>query len=230
MSYTPRPDIIWHELKTLAQQVKQLLTQSPLGYSSITRGSLRVASNEGLIVDGSAKVTGYLVVTGTLRGTGTFEWLGTMNISGAQNVTGPTTFSGSVTVTGEWTQNGVWHLNGDGDITGDVGVTGDVTILPGGKLQVGDMIIDPSDGGSVTFPGGAVVHAGSSGGIEMRDGSYAAVVTDSGASVGRLGRAITVSESGFRMDGLPSGSPGNGTAAGVLYEDGLGYLKVSDGT
>lgn len=223
MSYTPRPDIIYQELLQLRLLVQQLLTQSPLGYSSITEGSLRVASNEGLIVEGSAKVTGYLVVTGTLRGTGTFEWLGTMNISGAQNVTGPTTFTGQVTV------NGPWKLVGNGQITGNVDLTGDLRVLPGGLIRVGDMIIDPADGGSVRFPGGAYVRAGAGGGIEMRDGSYAAVVTGSGASVGRSGNSISVTEGGFRMDGLPSGSPGNDTAAGVVYLDGSGYLRRSTG-
>ncbi|MBT2485730.1 MULTISPECIES: hypothetical protein [unclassified Microbacterium] len=214
MTYTPRPDIIYQELQQLRQLVQQLLTQSPLGYSSITEGSLRVASNEGLIVEGSAKVSGYLVVTGTLRGTGTLEWLGTINISGAQNVTGPTTFTGQLTV------NGPWDLNGNGEITGNV------RVLPGGRIQVGDMIIDPADGGSVTFPGGAKVQADPGGGIRMIDGTTRVYVGAGLAAMQMGGRSVAISASGIQlngMDAIPS-SLANGASPGCIWTDGSGEV------
>lgn len=219
MSYIPRPDIIWQRLKELERLVRRLLTQSPLGFSSITRGSLRVASNEGLIVEGSAKVSGWLIVTGTervvgrLEGSGTFDWTGPMYLRGAQNITGDVTFTGHLTVTGPWT------LVGAGEITGDVDLTGDIRVLSGGRILVGDMIIDPSGGGSVTFPGGAEVSADPGGGIRMIQGTNRVYVGSGLVSLQYGTRSWSVSGSGHRMGGaetIPSSLAG-GAPAGTLW-------------
>lgn len=60
------------------KRVSTLETQSPNGFSSVTRGTFRIASDEGLLVEGQAHVTGLL------SGTGEIDW------------SGPGTFTGDV--------------------------------------------------------------------------------------------------------------------------------------
>lgn len=224
MSYTPRPDVMYQELQELQQLVRGLLTQSPLGYSSITRGSLRVSSNEGLFVDGSAKVDGWLIVTGTervtgrLEGSGVFDWTGPMYLRGAQSVTGQVTFNGQMTV------NGPWELVGAGEITGNVDLTGDIRVLSGGRILVGDMVIDPSGGGSVTFPGGAEVSADPGGGIRMIQGANRVYVGSGLVSLQNGSRSYSISASGHRMSGLNEreSALANGAPAGCVWADGSG--------
>ena len=85
-------------MRELVKRIRRLETGSPLGNSSITKGSLRIASAEGLIVEGSAKVTGTLAVTGILNANGTVTLTGTVGISGPLDITGNTTLSGDLTV------------------------------------------------------------------------------------------------------------------------------------
>lgn len=152
-----------------------------------------------------------------------------LDLVGQWRFRGNGAITGDVVAEGKWTQNGAWEFNGPGDIAGNVDLRGTIRVLAGGKIQVGDVVIDPADGGKVTFPGGAYIRGGSTGGVEVVAGAYSAVVTSAGGAIGRSGRSVTVSEAGFRLDGVPSGSPGNGTAAGVYYRDGTGYMRVSTG-
>ena len=245
----------WGWLERLTRRVDRLFSGAMFENASITNGRLRLIG--GLLrVDsgGRVQIVGTLEINGTTTVTGVFDVEGPWDLAGDGSITGNVSIAGNVTATGIWTQIGEWHLNGNGSITGDVDITGILTLLSElivssvgkitvgagasrividgatGKILVGNMTIDPANGGSVVFPGGAVVKAGPSGGISMTQGSYAAVITSTGASVGRSGRSISVTESGFRMDGVPTGSPGNGTQSGVFYRDGLGYIKVSDGS
>lgn len=194
-----RPDQPERAFWRLLERIDRLETMVYGRSSSVTNGHTRFIGNESILVEGSGKVSGWWIVTGTLRVIGTLQMLGTMVIEGIMS------------------------------LTGTMNVTGDIKVLPGGKIQVGDMVIDPASGGSVTFPGGAIVRAGSGGGIEMRDGSYGAVVNSSGASVGRIGNSISVTESGFRMDGVPTGNPGSEMEQGTLYMDGLGWIRKASG-
>ncbi|WP_193596067.1 hypothetical protein [Microbacterium sp. YJN-G] len=202
------------EIRDLMRRIRVLESASPLGWSSVTEGALEIRSPEGLIVIGSAKVSG------TLTGSGTFDWTGPMNLQGAQTITGPTTFTGQMTV------NGPWKFVGNGQITGDVDVTGNIKILPGGKIQVGDMIIDPTGGGSVTFPGGAVVQADPGGGIRMIQGLNRVYVGSGLVSMQYGSRTIALSASGQRMDGLPTtpSSLANAAPVGTIWSDTSGQL------
>lgn len=219
----------WGWIGRIIRRIERLESGSWLENSSITNGRLRLIG--GLLrLDSGALL----------------ELIGQWRFFGNGAITG------DVVAEGKWTQNGPWEYNGDGDIYGDVDLvgilkSGNVRIEDGkiyvgaggtqividgvtGKLTAGNLTIDPANGGVVSFPGGAVVKAGSGGGIAVQQGSYAAVVTSSGASVGRSGNSISVTDSGFRMDGLPTGSPGNGTPAGNVYVDGTGYLRRSSGS
>lgn len=248
MSFERRLDLLALDFAEQKRLVRQLLTQAPIGYSSVSQGALRIASNEGLLVQGSAKVEGWLVVTGTERVTGTLEVQGRLIASGAIDLSGPTTITGATSITGDTDisgrlrasgaieLNGPTKITGETEITGNTKITGDTTLTGNlevrddGKITVGEMVIDPAGGGQVTFPGGARVRGGGSGGVEVRQGDYSAVVTSAGASIGRPGRSISVTEAGIQLLGVPTGSPGPEYQAGVYYRDPTGMTRVASGT
>lgn len=166
------------QMRDILKRLKKVEVGSFLGYSSISEGSLEVRSNEGLLVDGSAKVNGWLVVTGTervtgrLEGSGTFDWTGPMNLKGAQSVTGPTTFTGKVDINGNVDINGplnvlgTWKLTGNGDIAGNVNLTGDMAVKSGGSITVqgggGNVTLSSTYGSPRINLGGAQIDGGSS--------------------------------------------------------------------
>jgi hypothetical protein len=191
MSYTPRPDVFYAQFVELRDLVRERFTAAPLGYTSISEGALRIISPEGLIVEGSARVSG------TLTGSGTFDWTGPMNLQGAQTITGPTTFTGQMTV------NGPWKFVGNGQITGDVDVTGNIKVLPGGKIQVGGMTIDPfTGGGRIDFGDGRMIHA-ASGHLAIYDGTRFIVFNSTGVAInGGGGPTVTVGPGGIQ--GVPT--------------------------
>lgn len=203
-------------------------------------GLLRLDSGALLELFGQWRFTGPGAITGDVVAEG--KW--TQN--GDWEFNGPGDIEGDVTATGEWTQNGLWKFNGDGEITGDVelvgiltsgnvriqdgriyvGAAGNQIIIDGdtGKINAGGLTIDPTGGGKVTFPGGAEVKGGASGGVEMRQGNYAAVVTSTGGSIGKVGNAIAVADGGvFQLVGVPTTS-GKGVPSGTLWADATGRV------
>jgi hypothetical protein len=100
------------EIEKLWKRLERLERGAPIGFSAVSRGALRILSEEGLIVEGSARISGIL------DGDGELIW------SGDISFTGPFTIDGVTTQNGEYTVNGAWHLIGDGDIAGDVNMTG----------------------------------------------------------------------------------------------------------
>jgi predicted acyltransferase (DUF342 family) len=164
MSDEIRFDILEESLRELRDTVRQLTTQAPTGYTSITEGSLRVASNEGLLVQGSQKVEGWLVVTGTERVTGTLEILGRLVASGAidltgnTDITGPTTIRGATSITGDTditgrlTAAGAVELTGPTKITGDVDLIGLLHLAQSGRIEIGQIVLSEEDGGSLRAP------------------------------------------------------------------------------
>lgn len=98
------------------------------------------------------------------------------------------------------------------------------------KISVDQMVIDPASGGQVRFPEGATVRGGSNGGVEVREGEYAAVVTSAGASVGRPGRSVSVTDAGIQVLGAPTGNPGEVYPQGVYYRNAAGFVSVASGS
>lgn len=100
---------------------------------------------------------------------------------------------------------GQLRIRGTGqlEVEGSIDLTGDMTVTGGGQIIVGDMVIDPADGGSVTFPGGAVVRAGVGGGVELREGSNFVYAGAGGVLIGQSGNSIFVNN-GYRFNGLPT--------------------------
>ena len=110
------------EFEALARQVRAPSTQSPLGNSAITSGALRVASAEGLIVQGSA------LVIGLLDGTGTFHWAGPMTI------------------------DGITQFNGPLGLDGPAFLRDSLTVESGGSITAGLLRIDETDAGRISHP------------------------------------------------------------------------------
>ncbi len=215
---------MWGWLQRLIRRVERLESGAFLENSSITGGRLRF-------------------IGGLLR----LDSGALLELIGQWRFFGNGAISGDVVAEGKWTQNGPWEFNGPGDIDGDVllggdfnltgkltaagiriedgiiwvGTSGSLIAIDGttGQIVAGSMVIDPTGGGSVTFPGGAVVKAGSSGGVAMTQGSYTAVITATGASIGKTGLNVSVTDAvGVQFVGLPT-TTGKGVPAGTLWAD-----------
>ena len=117
-------------MRELVKRVRRLEAGSPLGNSSITKGGLRIASQEGLTVEGSARVSGVLAVTGT------------ENVSGTLNVTGPLTVTGATALNGNTTINGTLAVKGAATLENNLTLTG-----TNGKIRVGAATLGPSAAG-----------------------------------------------------------------------------------
>lgn len=131
-------------IPSILRRLRILETTAPVGFTSISRGALRVASNEGLLVQGSQKVEGWLVVTGTERVTGLLEVLGTLSVAGQMNVTGPLNTSGEM------------NVNGPLKVSGATTLGAILTLAAGGKIVGGGMTIE---NGKVKFDTGASLEA-----------------------------------------------------------------------
>ncbi len=133
----------------LVRRVEKLERAAPTGFSSVTRGTFRIASMEGLKVEGSERVTGILIVDGTLQVTGTETVSGTLVISGGQIINGTFVINGTTTVNGATTFVGDVHITGTATLTGTLAVTG------GGQVQIGLMVLSPAlsgGGGGISSP------------------------------------------------------------------------------
>ncbi|MDY0891886.1 hypothetical protein [Frigoribacterium sp. CFBP9030] len=167
------------QAKKTKDAIRRAETASPLGFSSVTRGAVSIESDEGLLVDGSQRVTGRLhvdgieYVSGQLRVTGSFivsgnaEVTGPMRVSGPLDVLGDTTFIGPMEVQGTSTFIGKMTIEGDLDITGHTVITGEFevkgdvtftgkTVLNGDTEMNGDTKVS----GDVEVTGGGEIVAG----------------------------------------------------------------------
>jgi|GEM_PF-4511405 len=117
MGRIDRPDE--DPIVAIERRVRKLETQDPLGWSSITRGQLRIGGSAIMLVDSS----GGLVVHGSINGDGTITWTGAFTLSGLTKLLGTTSFEGDTT------QKGPFHVKGNSDFTGTVLINGDATLL-----------------------------------------------------------------------------------------------------
>ncbi|VXC30468.1 conserved hypothetical protein [Microbacterium sp. 8M] len=222
------------EIPEILRRIRALETQSPIGFSSITRGALRVASPEGLLVEGSA------YVSGILHGDGDFNWSGDMNLTGSQHVTGPTVFDGTLTINGNTTINGTttvngplnvvgtWKLIGNGEIQGNTVITGSVIVNSPGLIRItGGASPATLEDGRMSFGTGGVVEADvTNGGVRMNVGTNRVYVGTGAVAIQRGGVSIVLSGSGisfFGMDTIPSASA-NHAPVGTIWTDGTGKV------
>ncbi|MDQ1206608.1 hypothetical protein [Microbacterium sp. SORGH_AS_0862] len=147
-------------------RLKTLETTAPVGFTSITRGALRVASAEGLIVEGSARVSGTLIVSGEETVDGQLTITGTLIVSGNTEISGPTTITGTFGIDGNTTLTGNFTVSEGGEIV----IAGATPIRLGANtagiaaIGLGASEIRGGDNGVVIDPGsGAAIATGSSG-------------------------------------------------------------------
>lgn len=174
------------ELDQLRGEVRELRAMVTAGFTSITRGSLRVASEDGLIVEGTALVTGLLHVIGRVlvQGLGTLEVSSLIDLSGMLRVLGEILVpeGGKITV-------------GDIRIEGGKIYVGASIVIDGtsGRITAGGLTIDPEEaGGAIGFGGGArLIAADGSPGVRVQSGgAWEAVVGANGVSLkGDIGDA-----------------------------------------
>ncbi|UGS27574.1 M23 family metallopeptidase [Microbacterium resistens] len=208
----------WGWIERLVRRVDRLYSGAMLENSSITNGRMRFIGGLLLIDSG-----GTLQVIGQLVGEGDFRWVGPWTLEG------PGTISGDTVGTGKLDWRGLWNLIGNGTIEGDVlgtgkltwnglwemvgagKIRGDVEVLDNGKLRIGNMIIDPTEGGSISFPGGAKVQADPNGGARIIQGNNRAYVGPNLVSL-QYGadKSIALSNSGITVRGAPVDGSGVG--------------------
>lgn len=141
-------------------------TASPGGNTSVSEGAFEIRSNEGLIVSGSAKVSGTLAVTGTETVAGTLIVTGTERVDGTLRVTG------HFIVDGDQTVNGPLVVAGTFAITGATTLTGNLTVNAPGKITVaGGTSPAVLADGSLTFGTGAKLEADGAGARLISGGS-----------------------------------------------------------
>src|SRR5690606_995241 len=123
-------------------------------------------------------------------------------------------------------------VTGNSAFAGLMTIVGDMLVAGTGKITVGDMVIDPSSGGSVRFPGGAAVRADTGGGVRAVVGTNKLYVGPGAVTVqGPNGRNIILSASGISILGLDTrvSSLANGAVAGTIWSDGTQIFRVVDG-
>lgn len=194
------------ELADLKRRIAALEKATPLASASITRGRLRVASTEGLVVEGSAKVSGTLNVSGILTGLGSFLW------------------NGIVTLTSTFTSNGPWNLNGAGTITGNSTQTGDMTVNGGGKIVIAGSVpmtlgITSNGKPGAEFSGGRMSSDGSR--IALESGSATVGAASTFASISFGSSAVVAQSDSVYLFNLPTSTNAPNlywsSATGKLY-------------
>lgn len=194
--------------KATERRLRRVESAAPIGYSSVTRGGLRIASAQGLTaqsVPGGAPaidVTGRQRVSGLLDGDGTFTWTGPVNIGGSCTISGPLNVTGNVTTSGSFTNSGTFTNNGATNLNGATTVKGDLNVVSPGKIKAGNLTIDPVTGsGSVLFSNGAQLYTNGSS-VQLFIGAVSVTLTATQATIGTGGKSVILSASGHTLGGL----------------------------
>lgn len=214
-------------IKDIIRRIRILENGAPVGFTAITRGQLRVASNEGLLVQGSAKVEGWLVVTGTanvvgtLQGSGAIIWSGPASFSGDTDIGGTLNVGASAHFTGNTTIGGSLVVNGAAQLNSDL-------VLAGGRIVGGGMVIQS---GQIAFIGGGVIQE--SGGSFLISPSSAVlidgdlIVTDTALIQGGLNVDGHIAADSLTVSGAKSFLMPHPTKPGMLLRHGSTESPVS---
>ena len=208
-------------INRLVRRIERLEAGANLESSSITNGRMRFIG--GLLrVDSGGRVE----IVGSLQIDGTTVVNGRFKIEGPWSLNGDGEIAGNVNITGKLTQNGPWEFIGAGKITGNVDVTGTIRVLAGGKIQVGNIVIDPTiSGGAIAFANGAQVFTDEST-IQVYKGNGVAQISDAEVKLQLGGTAIRVTSGNVQILGLPTRSRANAQNAviGSIWSDTSGNL------
>lgn len=230
------PGNITQEMDRQRRMQREAATGSPMASSSVTRGRVRIESEDGLVanqVPGGAaaiQVNGRQSVSGRLDGDGNLDWTGPTNLAGSTTIAGATSITGNVTTTGSFTNSGTFTNNGATKLNGATEVKGDLTVVSPGKVKVGTkMTLEPSDnGGSIQFPTGKLMDDGAR--TVMVSGNHFVSVSGSAAALSATSKQITVTNSYVQISGLPTANasayPGGFLNAVVADSSGMLYRLV----
>jgi hypothetical protein len=241
-------------IRKLVERIERLERAAPVGFTAVSRGALRITSDEGLIVEGSARISGVLdgdgdliwsgpiVFTGgfTINGTtvqnGEYTVTGPFHVNGTTDINGNTTVNGLFDVvgaskfTGEVTVDGGWHLNGDGDIRGNVSMTGVLTVGVGGAIQVGTVTLGVTSNGrpGLDFDGATLTENADR--LALESGQAVVGVAPQFSAVAFGSKVVRVSEAGTTVVGpifLPDLPTISGVSANVTVDPATGELGVT---
>lgn len=229
----------------IARRLRSAERGANLGYSSITRGGMRVASADGLLVQtvpgglpglritGLEVVDGTLRITGTVEGSGTFTWTGTLNQAGATNLRGPVAItgeSGTLTVDAETLLRGITRMLNDLRVEsgGKITVTGGSSpaTLQDGKLSFGtggSVEADTGVGGVRMVAGDAVVNAGST--ASVRKGNASVIAGPLGIDINAAALRLLINAPVSLTPGLIPTQTGTGLPVGTLLITSTGALR-----
>lgn len=244
-------------INDILRRLRQLEFNTNQNAMGIGRGGIDVyggggitIENGGLVVTGSATITGVLEATGTINMSGVFTATGDVNLNGPVDIAGNTTITGDVTSAGHFTQTGPTDLNGVTTVAGDTTVTGDFTVngpmkttgtlgvegvttlkanlnvISGGKIIAGGLSLDPlATGGSLVFAGGGGVQ-GQSGITVMKGFGNAGFLSSTMASMFAGSNSINVEAGIIDITGpiKNTGMPTTSSAANVYYDSSSGQL------
>jgi hypothetical protein len=195
------------EIRKLVGRIERLERGAPTGFSSITRGTLRVGGSASQVFDSS----GTLTINGTCNGSGAWTWTGTSTLNGPVNIAGTQTITGTMNV------NGPWNLSGTGGITGAVSCTGNWTwtgqllINAGGSLRVAGSLpltvgVTSNGKPGIEFSGGILSSAADR--IAMTSASAVVGAANTFAAVAFGSNSIVVSSTGIAVTGNFTASGG----------------------
>ena len=204
-----------------SRRLKRLETSDFGGYTSVNEGTFRVASDEGLLVEGSERITGrwYLDGTGQVRGLlqigglgedgvttsgsllavgvvqfdGKFSTYGETRFEGEQLFVGPTKVVGDLDVEGETEFRGPLTIKGATSISGAFTSTGNVFLNGTTRINGSSFIT-----GTLNVTGATTIQN---------------ALTTSGAT--RLGGTVDIAGSTTLNGGLTMSGSGSFTAGGV---------------
>lgn len=159
------------KVKEQKRRVSEYGTETPLSSAGVDRGTTRWLNGSNVVIEGLLDVTGTTQISGRLDVSGATTLSGVTTIAGPTGITGAltiqgaTTISGKLDVTGPTKLAGTLDITGNTNITGTLGIKGDTTltgnmdVTGGGKIKIGtNMTLTPAtDGGAITFQGGAKV-------------------------------------------------------------------------
>lgn len=187
----------WGWISRLIRRIERIESGALLENSSITGGRLR-------FIGGVLRLD-----TGAL-----------LDLIGQWRFRGNGAITGDVVAEGTWTQNGPYELNGDGDIYGDV------EVLAGGRIRVGQIVLNPSaNGGTIEVGGHTIFASGNVLSMNHSDGAQV-VLNSSGVSLLGGGKRFTLQTVGAGLSGLPtvSSAGAGGLPSGALWVDSSGGL------
>ncbi|UPL13008.1 hypothetical protein [Microbacterium galbinum] len=211
-------------INRLVRRIERLEAGANLESSSITNGRMRFIG--GLLrVDsgGRVEIVGTLQIDGTTAINGSTTVNGTFKIEGPWSLNGNGEIAGNVTVTGKLTQNGQWEFIGAGKISGNVEVTGDFSVVGGGRIRAGQIVLNPStNGGRIEIGAHTIYVSGDVLSINHSAG-HQVVLNNGGVNLIGGGKILGLGSTGFRIVGLPKVTKA-GIPSGCVYKGSDGFL------